>query len=75
MEQYTGLDRKLERMARFFIRRRRIGVLLQVVIAALCIWSLFGLRLRDDPNAGRRALIPMFASTSGLCPHSAEATP
>ncbi|MGA6972258.1 MAG: MMPL family transporter [Candidatus Binatus sp.] len=51
MEQYTGLDRKLERMARFFIRRRRIGVILQIVIAALCIWALFGLRLRDDPNA------------------------
>ena len=51
MEQYTGLDRKLERMARFFIRRRRIGVILQVVIASLCIWALFGLRLRDDPNA------------------------
>src|SRR6204780_3326513 len=51
MEQYTGLDRRLERMARFFIRRRSIGVVLQIVIAGVCIWAMLGLRLRDDPNA------------------------
>ena len=51
MEQYTGVDRRLERLARFFIQHRRIGVLLQIIIAALCLWAVFGLRLRDDPNA------------------------
>ena len=51
MEHYTGLDGSLERLARFFIRHRRIGVSLQVVIALLCIWAIFGLQLRDDPNA------------------------
>ena len=51
MEHYTGLDGSLERLARFFIRNRRIGVSLQVVIALLCVWAIFGLQLRDDPNA------------------------
>jgi len=51
MEQYTGTDRDLERLARFFIRHRRVGVALQIVIAALCLWAIFGLQLRDDPNA------------------------
>lgn len=51
MEHYTGLDRRLERLARFFIRHRRIGIGLQIIIAALCIWGIVGLRLRDDPNS------------------------
>ncbi len=51
MEQYTGSDRMLERLARFFIRHRRVGVALQIAIASLCIWAMLGLRLRDDPNA------------------------
>src|ERR1700683_3640528 len=51
MQQYTGLDHQLERLARFFIRHRRIGVALQLVIAAVCIWGILGLQLRDDPNA------------------------
>lgn len=51
MEQYTGTDRDLERLARFFIRHRRVGVALQIVIAVLCLWAIFGLHLRDDPNA------------------------
>lgn len=51
MEQYTGLDRTLERLARFFIRYRRIGVALQILIAAGCVWAMVGLNLRDDPNA------------------------
>ena len=50
MEKYTGLNYKLERLARFFIRHRRIGVALQVLIAVLCVWAMSGLRLRDDPN-------------------------
>jgi predicted RND superfamily exporter protein len=51
MEHNTGSDRKLELLARYFIRHRRVGVVLQLVIAALCIWALFTLKLRDDPNA------------------------
>ena len=49
--EYTGTDRALERLARFFIRHRRIGVALQVVIAVVCMWAILGLQLRDDPNA------------------------
>jgi predicted RND superfamily exporter protein len=51
IEQYTGLDRKLERVGRFFIRHRRAGVGLQILIAVACIWAMLGLNLRDDPNA------------------------
>jgi uncharacterized protein len=51
MERYTGLDQRLERLARFFIRHRRIGIALQFVIAVVCIWAMCGLKLRDDPNA------------------------
>jgi uncharacterized protein len=45
------VDVTLASIARFFIRQRRFGVALQIVIAALCFWSLNGFRLRDDPNA------------------------
>ncbi len=49
--EYQGLDYHLARLAVFFIRHRRWGIVLQVVIAVLCLWAISGLRLRDDPNA------------------------
>lgn len=49
--QYSGLDLRLARMARFFIRRKLAGLLLQIIIAGSCIWAISGMRLRDDPNA------------------------
>ncbi len=48
---YRGLDLRLARLARFFIRHKLAGLLLQVAIAGACIWALAGMRLRDDPNA------------------------
>ena len=59
LDQYTGLDLLLARIARFFIRRRHLGVALQVVIAVLCIWAISTLRLRDDPNAWPPASDPL----------------
>jgi len=50
-EKYAGVDLLLARLARFFIRRRHLGIILQVTIAGLCLWAISGLRLRDDPNA------------------------
>ena len=64
MEKYTGLNYKLERLARFFIRHRRIGVALQVLIAVLCVWAMSGLRLRDDPNTWPPRTRPLRASES-----------
>jgi uncharacterized protein len=49
-DEYRGVDFSLARLARFFIRQRKLGIALQIVIAALCIWSLTTMRLRDDPN-------------------------
>lgn len=51
VSQYRGVDRKLERLARFFILHRKIGIGLQFIIAGVCLWAIFGLKLRDDPNA------------------------
>lgn len=48
---YRGIDLRLARLARFFIRKRTPGILFQVVVAALCLWAIFGMQLRDDPNA------------------------
>lgn len=50
-DEYRGIDFGLAKLARFFIRQRKLGIALQIVIAALCIWSLTTMRLRDDPNA------------------------
>ena len=51
LPEYQGLDAQLARLARFFIRNRQLGIVFQVVIAGLCIWAIWGMRLRDDPNA------------------------
>ena len=51
MDRNSRLDLSLARLARFFIRRRYLGVALQAAIAVLCIWAISTLRLRDDPNA------------------------
>lgn len=48
---YVGFDLRLARMARFFIRHRRVGLILQVLVGALCLYAIAGLHLRDDPNA------------------------
>lgn len=48
---YTGIDLKLANLARFFIQYKKTGLLLQIAIAAVCIWAITGLKLRDDPNA------------------------
>jgi predicted RND superfamily exporter protein len=59
LDRYTGIDLFLARLARFFIRRRHLGVILQVIIAILCIWAISTLRLRDDPNAWPPASDPL----------------
>ena len=48
---YSGTDLWLSNLARFFIRFKVTGLLLQVAIAVACIWALSGMKLRDDPNA------------------------
>jgi predicted RND superfamily exporter protein len=48
---YRGIDLRLARLARFFIRHKTAGVLFQVVVAALCLWAIGTMQLRDDPNA------------------------
>jgi predicted RND superfamily exporter protein len=48
---YRGIDLRLARLARFFIRHKAAGLLFQVVVAALCLWAVSGLQLRDDPSA------------------------
>ena len=41
----------LATLARFFIRYKFIGLVLQIVIAVVSIWAIAGMKLRDDPNA------------------------
>ncbi len=48
---YRGVDLRLARFARFFIRYKVVGILFQVTVAALCLWAIAGMQLRDDPNA------------------------
>jgi predicted RND superfamily exporter protein len=48
---YRGIDLRLARLARFFIRHKAAGLSFQVVVAALCFWAVSGMQLRDDPNA------------------------
>src|ERR1700728_1890486 len=48
---YRGVDLRLARLARFFMRHKAAGLLFQVVVAALCLWAIAGMHLRDDPNA------------------------
>jgi predicted RND superfamily exporter protein len=61
---YHGIDLKLARLARFFIRHKAAGLLFQVVVAVLCIWAIAGMRLRDDPNAWPPARDP-FVQLNG----------
>src|SRR5581483_10305230 len=49
-KEFQGLDLRLARLARFLIRRRREALVIQVVVLALCIWAVLGMRLHDDPN-------------------------
>jgi len=48
---YRGIDRRLVRLARFFIQHKFGGILFQIVVAALCLWAIAGMQLRDNPNA------------------------
>ena len=48
---YRGIDLRLARLARFFIRHKAAGLVFQVVVAVVCIWAVAGMKLRDDPNA------------------------
>ena len=48
--EYVGTDLVLARLARFFIRHRRAGVILQLFVLIVGIWAIAGMRLYDDPN-------------------------
>src|SRR5579862_6509495 len=48
---HRGIDLRLARLARFFIRHKAAGLLFQIVVAVVCIWAVAGMQLRDDPNA------------------------
>lgn len=48
--EYVGTDLLLARLARFFIRHRRAGVILQLFVLIAGIWAIAGMRLDDDPN-------------------------
>jgi predicted RND superfamily exporter protein len=48
---YQGIDLRLARLARFFIRHKATGLGFQVIVAVLCLWAISGMQLRDDPNA------------------------
>src|SRR5579871_872921 len=56
---YRGIDLRLARLARFFIRHKAAGILFQVVVAALCLWAIAGMHLRDDPDAWPPANDPL----------------
>jgi|HubBroStandDraft_4_1064222.scaffolds.fasta_scaffold12316_3 predicted RND superfamily exporter protein len=61
---YRGIDLRLARLARFFIRHKGAGLLFQVVVALVCIWAVAGMQLRDDPNAWPPASDP-FVKLNG----------
>jgi predicted RND superfamily exporter protein len=48
---YGGIDLRLARLARFLMRHKSTGLLLQVVIAVLSLCAILSMQLRDDPNA------------------------
>ncbi len=56
---YRGIDLRLARLARFFIRHEAAGILFQVAVAALCLWAIAGMNLRDDPDAWPPANDPL----------------
>ena len=43
---YRGSDLRLARLARFLLRHKFAGVVLQILVAALCLWAVSGMRLR-----------------------------
>ena len=61
---YRGIDLRLARLARFFIRHKAAGLLFQVVVAVICLWAVAGMQLRDDPNAWPPATDP-FVKLNG----------